>query len=131
MSVSASVSYVLTDVTQSQDPQNSELLKVLLEGEQSVQSMLGIQSGGADALTALSLLCGGDYAIKGAENVGSKHAVRMLQHLLQGHQVVHKKLGAPAGSACPSLGQSMGCERRDFHFMAVSVEPIPAMYKRT
>lgn len=72
---------------QSQDPQSSEVLKVKLEGEQSVQSMLGIKSGGADALTALSLLCGGDYAIKGAEHVGSKSAVRMLQHLLQGQQV--------------------------------------------
>ena len=72
---------------QSQDPHNTEVLKVQLKGKQSVQSMLGIQNGGADALTALSLLCGGDYAIKGAENVGSKQAVRLLQHLLKGHQV--------------------------------------------
>lgn len=84
------VAVVYADIScclQSQDPQNSEVLKVNLVGEQSVQSMLGIQTGGADALTALSLLCGGDYAIKGAENVGSKQAVRMLQHLLEGHQV--------------------------------------------
>ena len=49
--------------------------------------MLGITHGGADALIALSLLCGGDYAIKGAEHVGSRSAVRLVQHLLQDCQV--------------------------------------------
>ena len=53
-----------------------------------IQYMLGIESGGADALIALSLLCGGDYAIKGAEHVGSKSALRLLQYLLKGQKAV-------------------------------------------
>ncbi|KAL3141843.1 hypothetical protein ABBQ32_004509 [Trebouxia sp. C0010 RCD-2024] len=65
---------------QSGDPQNSEIAKVELAW---VQQMLGIQSGGADALIALSLLSGGDYAVKGAEHVGARSAVRLVQHLLQ------------------------------------------------
>ncbi|DBB04272.1 TPA: hypothetical protein ACH3X1_012770 [Trebouxia sp. C0004] len=68
---------------QSNDPQNSEVLKVELAG---IQSLLGIEAGGPDALVALSLLCGGDYAIKGAEHVGSRRAIRLVQHLLQGCQ---------------------------------------------
>lgn len=74
---------------QTQDPQNTEVLKVCMSGEHSVQSMLGIKGGGADALAALSLLCGGDYAIKGAEHVGSRAAVNLVQHLLQGCEVRH------------------------------------------
>lgn len=49
--------------------------------------MLGIRAGGADALIALSLLSGGDYAVKGAQHVGARSAVRLVQHLLQGSQV--------------------------------------------
>lgn len=49
--------------------------------------MLGINSGGADALIALSLLSGGDYAIKGAQHVGARSAIRLVQHLLQACQV--------------------------------------------
>ena len=59
-----------------------------------VQHMLGIHSGGADALIALSLLSGGDYAIKGAEHVGARSAVRLVQHLLQDCQV-HCLLSTP------------------------------------
>ena len=59
-------------------------MKVELMG---IQRMLGIRSGGPDALVALSLLCGGDYAVKGAEHVGSRQAIRLLQHLLQDCQV--------------------------------------------
>ena len=69
---------------QSGEPQNSEIAKVELEW---IQKMLGITSGGADALIALSLLCGGDYAIKGAEHVGSRSAIRLVQHLLHDCQV--------------------------------------------
>ncbi|KAL0048711.1 hypothetical protein WJX82_009391 [Trebouxia sp. C0006] len=65
---------------QSNDPQNSEVLKLELAG---IQSMLGIEAGGPDALVALSLLCGGDYAVKGAEHVGSRQAIRLVCHLLQ------------------------------------------------
>ena len=72
-------------VLQTNDPQNSEALKVELAG---IQRVLGIESGGADALIALSLLCGGDYAIKGAEHVGSKSALKLLQHLLQDQEVI-------------------------------------------
>ncbi|KAA6428448.1 MAG: flap endonuclease GEN protein 1 [Trebouxia sp. A1-2] len=68
---------------QSNQPQNSEVLKVELAG---IQSMLGIEAGGPDALVALSLLCGGDYAVKGAEHVGSRQAIRLVHHLLQGCQ---------------------------------------------
>lgn len=52
-----------------------------------VQQMLGIGAGGADALIALSLLSGGDYAVKGAQQVGARSAVKLVQHLLQGSQV--------------------------------------------
>lgn len=69
---------------QSNEPHNSEVMKVELMG---IQRMLGIRSGGPDALVALSLLCGGDYAVRGAEHVGSRQAIRLLQHLLQDCQV--------------------------------------------
>ena len=74
----------MINVLQSNEPQNSQALKVELAG---IQSVLGIESGGADALIALSLLCGGDYAIMGAEHVGSKSALKLLQHLLQDTEV--------------------------------------------
>ena len=80
---------------QSNDPQNSEVLKVELAG---VQSMLGIEAGGPDALVALSLLCGGDYAVKGAEHVGSRQAIRLVCHLLQDCQVLSR-----FSSACSHL----------------------------
>lgn len=78
---------------QTNEPHNTEAVKVELAG---VQSMLGIQSGGADALVALSLLCGGDYAIKGAEHVGSRSAVKLLQYLLEPHQVPHSHFSLSA-----------------------------------
>ena len=49
-------------------------------------------------MVALSLLCGGDYAIKGAEHVGSRQAVKLLQHLLQGRQVCYFDLIAACRS---------------------------------
>jgi len=83
---------------QSNEPQNSEVLKVELAG---IQSMLGIEAGGPDALVALSLLCGGDYAVKGAEHVGSRQAFRLVHHLLQGCQVL-SRFDSACSHACPT-----------------------------
>lgn len=87
---------------QSNEPQNSEVLKVELAG---IQSMLGIEAGGPDALVALSLLCGGDYAVKGAEHVGSRQAIRLVYHLLQGCQVL-SRLNSACSHVCPTLAFS-------------------------
>ena len=87
---------------QSNEPQNSEVLKVELAG---IQSMLGIGAGGPDALVALSLLCGGDYAVKGAEHVGSRQAIRLVYHLLQGCQVL-SWFNSACSHVCPTSAVS-------------------------
>ncbi len=101
---------------QSTDPQNSEVLKVELAG---IQSMLGIEAGGADALVALSLLCGGDYAVKGAEHVGSRQAIRLVRHLLEGCQVVSCFNSACSHVVAPEHGISSAPSWHQAHTVAV------------
>ena len=40
-----------------------------------VRQHLGLASGGHQALTAIALLVGGDYFIRGAERIGPKQAI--------------------------------------------------------
>lgn len=53
----------------------------------AVQGMLGLGSGGHQALLAVAQLAGGDYDVAGAERVGDTLAITAVKTLLEGQEV--------------------------------------------
>jgi hypothetical protein len=71
----------------------------------AVQGLLGLSSGGHQALLAVAQLAGGDYDVAGAERVGDTLAITAVKTLLEGQEVTGGVAlgGTRAGGVCGIL----------------------------
>ena len=86
-------------------PKQSELVATSMG---TIRRALGLRKGGAEAMCALALITGGDYDVQGLADVGKVGAMRIIRHLLKGHEVSCICFGNRRPASCTTAAATEG-----------------------